>query len=619
MSSLVQAALAAGLLLGLHGSLGAQIPDSTRADSAAVSDTTDSSELFLRSYEEGRNRVPVHPRLGRPEMLPAGTRIVIDRDSLEWHTAQSVSDLLTRVPGTYLWRGGWIGRPEPVVYQGRGAASTEFLIDGMPVIPLGPDSLGVDPSLLALSFFDRVEVERLPGLLRVHLFTRQHDRLPPRTRVGVSSGDFDIARYIASLEKRTRGGFGFALAADHLAVPLRSGDQGGYSNTQGLLQATYVPPESPWRAMVQLLLNNPQRKTVRAVNDAGALQPDTLSQGLLGSRSDLQLSLLYQPDPTGLGLSAGLLASRSSWREDSTEIALGSPDGHILWVDQAVSQIGVHATYRTRTTSLNGLARYRSRWTPGEVRAGASVSPRDGVVASVEAVGQQHSGARTSRWLLGRAGVALPFGGRVAVQGRVGSWVDLPSLETRQADSRVDAGLLIGIDRPRFAVEAGYWRTDQFAPEPFPLYRGIDSLLPLGSTRWLTVSARVAPLQWFVLDGWYSNPVGTAPQGIPPTHSIINATVQSRYLPTFRSGIFALRLRGTVENWGTSVLGLDPAGDPLTLKGATFVRAQIQLQIGSFIAYYDRANTQASRLGYLPGLPQLRLASSFGVRWEFSN
>jgi hypothetical protein len=88
----------------------------------------------------------------------------------------------------------------------------EYLLDGVPYFALGPDSVAVDPSLFPLSFIDRIDVERLPGLLRVHLFTRRHDRLPPRTRVAVASGDFDIARYQGSLERRLGSGVGYVVA-----------------------------------------------------------------------------------------------------------------------------------------------------------------------------------------------------------------------------------------------------------------------------------------------------------------------------------------------------------------------------------------------------------------------
>jgi hypothetical protein len=49
------------------------------------------------------------------------------------------------------------------------------------------------------------------------------------------------------------------------------------------------------------------------------------------------------------------------------------------------------------------------------------------------------------------------------------------------------------------------------------------------------------------------------------------------------------------------------------------VRGIIQLKIGSFIAYWDRVNFQATRVGHVPGYPVLSLGQSYGVRWEFRN
>jgi hypothetical protein len=133
------------------------------------------------------------------------------------------------------------------------------------------------------------------------------------------------------------------------------------------------------------------------------------------------------------------------------------------------------------------------------------------------------------------------------------------------------------------------------------------------------VNARLAPRQWLILDGWYSTPQGVRPEGQPPTHSLLNGTIQSRFLPTFKSGIFNLKLQGTVENWSPGILGRDTSGTAVTLKGATQFRGYIGLQIGAFTAYYDRYNLQGTRLPYVPGLPVPRFASTFGVRWEFSN
>src|SRR6185295_7532855 len=151
-------------------------------------DTVNQTARFLEAQQQIRERVPIMPALTSAGPRPALTRIVFTRDSIEWGHAAMVSDLLAQIPGVYIWRGGFIGRPEPVNYQGRGATSVEYYLDGLPYLPAGIDSVGVDPSLIGITLLDRVEVERWPGVLRVNLYTRRHDRLAPRSQVGVASG-----------------------------------------------------------------------------------------------------------------------------------------------------------------------------------------------------------------------------------------------------------------------------------------------------------------------------------------------------------------------------------------------------------------------------------------------
>jgi hypothetical protein len=291
----------------------------------------------------------------------------------------------------------------------------------------------------------------------------------------------------------------------------------------------------------------------------------------------------------------------------------------VRYVDQSLWQLGAIAGIRSRSSSFDAALWHRSRWIPLEVKASAAFSPASALTASVEGAYARYHGSRTSRNLTARAGLRLPLGLRATIIARTGTFVDYPTLPSVAARSRADLGAIAGFDRPRLALEAGYWHTAAFRPRPFPLYPEIASMAQVGATNWLTVQGRVAPRQWLIFDGWYSSPSGVRPEGQPPTHSVLNATIQSKFLRTFRSGIFGLKLQGTMESWGVGVIGRNLDDEPITLRGATFFRGQIALQIGDFLAYYDRVNLQASRLGYVPGLSLLRLPSTFGVRWEFSN
>lgn len=628
--------LAAGLLLAARASLlGAQVVDTTRADSLAR-DTTDYTALFLKAQQDAKRLIPVLPRVGAGALLPFRTVAVFDRDSILWHNAETVSDVLTKIPGVFLLRGGWAGRPELPAYQARGSTSVEYLLDGVPYRPIGQDSLMVDPTLLPLSFLQRIEVEKLPGHLRVLLFTHRHDRSVPYSRIGIASGDLQIARYQGQLSKSSATGISFSAAFDHLSVPAQPGVDGDYSNTQGWLRLGYVP-SARFGAEVQYFLNSPERQVVLA--ETGT--KDTLSQARHGSRNDIQGRVFLARRADGLGPRLDLLVSHTGWvdeiQQDSTARVINGieVDGVLVSADtvydltghrRGFTQAGAILGYRLPAASLDASVFYQSTWTPLEARARGGVSPSRWLTASLEGVYQRHDGGRTSQWLAGRAGVLLPYGLSASGMWRRGSEVALPAIVADSAQDIDDRALTAGLRWGFGEIEASYSWNAGYRPASYAQYPQLASIGPSGRTEWVTVNARVAPRQWLVFDGWYSTPQGRRPEGQPPTHSMLNATIQSKFLPTFRSGIFNVKLQFTVENWGTGVLARDTADAPITLRGATQMRYYIGLQIGAFQAYYNRYNVAGARRPYVPdttpgraGLGPPRFASTFGVRWEFSN
>jgi hypothetical protein len=107
--------------------------------------------------------------------------------------------------------------------------------------------------------------------------------------------------------------------------------------------------------------------------------------------------------------------------------------------------------------------------------------------------------------------------------------------------------------------------------------------------------------------------------GLPPTHSVTSGTIRSKFLRKFPSGIFDLKLRLSLETWGTGTIGRDLSGNPITLRGATFLRSLMQFRISGFSVYWDRVNLTDTPLGHVPGFEIPGLGSNFGVRWEFLN
>jgi hypothetical protein len=135
-------------------------------------------------------------------------------DSLLFTSARTLSDLLSHIPGVYVVRGGWFGQAEVVLYAGRGPASLEVFWDGVPYLPIGRDSLYLDPARIPLAPLERIDVLLLPAALQVYLVTARQRATATSTLVGIMTGDQDIAEYRGGYSTRTRSGFGASIVAD---------------------------------------------------------------------------------------------------------------------------------------------------------------------------------------------------------------------------------------------------------------------------------------------------------------------------------------------------------------------------------------------------------------------
>lgn len=587
------------LLLAARQSLAAQVPyDSLPADTL-TRDTVNTTEKYLKALTANHVVLPVLPLVGVDVPLPPASREVLTRDSINWATAETVAEVLQRIPGVYLWRGGWVGRTEYPNFRSRGPTSVEYLVDGMPYIPIGPDSVGIDPSLFSLSLFDRIEIERWPGQLRVHLFTRRQDRQAPYSYVGISSGDKSIARYIGSLEKRFPSGIGFALGGERLVAPTATGNSSDFDITNYRLQLGYVP-SNRFGVQAQLLHSSPDRKPF--VNFA-----DTLDLALRGARSDVQFRVFWRKQRDELGLRADAFLNRTTWKGSG--------------VDDQVRQGGVVLGWRSPTIGISTRLMNRSRWTPVDLRASAGWTATTALSASVEAGYQRHDLSRSSRWIGIRGGLGLPLGFILSAALTQGSMVQAPSVLTDRAQSLTDWQTTLQWNRRWAGFELGYGHTDGFRSQPYrPFLASIDSLRPAAGTEWLTFGWRLAPRSWLTLQGWYSDPLGKrTPDGVPPTHSLTSATIRSKFWRTFPSGIFDFKATIGLESWGDGVIGRGATGQPIPLDGASFIRTMIAIQLDHFQLYWDRYNLRASGKSYVPGFGILNFGSTFGVRWEFAN
>lgn len=587
------AAAILGLLL-LPAVADAQVIDIPQQRDTAVA--RDSAEDFRRMQAEANVVVPVMPRMIADGPQPPLTRLVFPRDSIDASGALTVGDVVARVPGVYLWRGGGIGRPEHANFRGRGVGSVEYFLDGVPYLPVGPDSLSVDGGLVPLALLERIEVERWPGALRVYLFTRRHDRLAAASHVVLGAGPKKEATYQASIERRFVSGFGFAVGADYLKVPAPGGSLGEYKNTQFWGQLSYVPSDG-FGAQLQYI-------------DASA-DRDAFSDGGLagerheGGRGDLQARLFFGGRSDGTGPRIDLTYMRTAF--DSAGVL------------HRIGQAGAAASVRGTTWAARASARYSTRWTPLDLTATASWTPVPLLTLGGEGVYRQHDEDRTSRWAGLRAGIALPGGFAASGALRRGDFVPVPAIEASGSQDLNEFEGTAGWSLRWVGVEASFARTGAFAPLPFQPFPGIVSLTPLPETEWVTLSGHLTPLGWISVQGSFSNPTGTAPDGLPPRHYHVTGTLRSKFLRTFRSGSFDLKLELGVEGWESGIIGRDAAGGAVVLPAARFVRSLVRLQIDSFSFFWESRNLGNTAAGYVPGYRVPRYSGLFGVRWGFVN
>ena len=587
------AAAVFGVLL-LPAAAAAQVIDLPQQPDTAQAH--DSADAFRRMQAEANVVVPEMPRMAADGPQPPLTRIVFPRDSIDASGALTVGDVVARVPGVYLWRGGGIGRPEHANFRGRGVASAEYYLDGMPYLPAGPDSLSVDAALVPLALLERVEVERWPGLVRVYLFTRRHDRLAAASHVVLGAGPKKEATYQASIERRFLSGFGFAAGADYLKVPAPAGSLGEYKNTQFWGQLSFVP-SARFGAQLQYVGASADR--------------DAFSDGLVageryeGGRGDLQARVFIGGSETGTGPRVDIAYMRTAF--DSAGVL------------HRIGQAALAGSVRGATWAARASARYSTRWTPLDVTASASWTPVPLLTLGGEGVYRTHDEDRTSRWAGLRAGIALPAGFAASGAFRSGEYVPVPAIEASGTQDLNELEGTVGWALSWVGVEASFARTAAFAPLPYQPFPGVVSLAPLDETEWVTLSGRLAPLDWISVQGSFSNPTGTAPDGLPPRHYHLTGTIRSKFLRTFRSGSFDLKLELGVEGWESGVIGRDATGAAVVLPAAQFIRSLVRLQIDSFSLFWESRNLGNTADGYVPGYRVPRYSGLFGIRWGFVN
>jgi hypothetical protein len=158
-----------------------------------------------------------------PTVLEIGAPRIFDRAALFATGAQTLSDLLSRVPGLTEFTAGWLGAPSAIASEGN-FRKVRLFLDGLEIDPLNPRARGVaQPNDLPIFSLEEVRIERNAEEVRVYARSWRVDRTTPYSRADVFTGDQNTNLYRAFLGKRFSHGEVLQFAAEQFSTqPERS-------------------------------------------------------------------------------------------------------------------------------------------------------------------------------------------------------------------------------------------------------------------------------------------------------------------------------------------------------------------------------------------------------------
>lgn len=572
----------------------ARVPGDTTGrapgDTTARRDTTppDTIEHFLPGFAPA---VPAGP-------LPRGERWRFTVDSLVLSNITTLGDLLAHIPGVYVARGGWFGAPEIAIYGGQGPLGLEVYWDGLPYLPVGRDSVWLDPARITIAPLERIDVLVLPATLRVYLVSRQARSTIPRTEVRISTGQNSIAEYRGGFAKRWRSGMGMSLNAD-------------YRNINGI-------PGTSTTAFndVDLWLKFEYARTPRFGLSLQTLSSTWTRSGDVDGgvvawkqrRLDQQFRAFAATRDDGLGPRATLTLARAQVTGDTAV-----PDRSLYQGQLELSET------RSRG-SVSVIARLGDAARPFRVDAYAGWHPFSFITLTADGR-RSYYGAKGHGNRAHVAGsLTLPFGFSVRGEATRVEDFDIPVDPADSFQTANSYAAYVRWDTKKITLEAGQVRRNAFRPEAFAAgIRPVAFLGPTPQSTYLSVFVGLRPLSGVQLSGWYFDPLTGGGDFEPPKHGRVSATFFSKFWRVYKSGVFSLRGEYAIESWSRGLGGRDSTGAQLPLGPATFAETNIQFRIADFTAYWMTRNYAGMRGSYVSGLGYPKRAQYYGVQWFFNN
>lgn len=185
-----------------------------RADSMVKNDSINKGIVPLPVVVKPDTMKAPLARAEAPPILEIGPRRIYDRSALFATGAQTLADLLGRVPGLTEYTTGFLAAPALIASQGD-LRRIRLFLDGLELDPMDRRARGVSPiNDLPLHALEEVRIERGAEEVRVYARSWRVDRTDPYTRADISTGDQNSNLYRAFFGRRYAHGEALQVGAE---------------------------------------------------------------------------------------------------------------------------------------------------------------------------------------------------------------------------------------------------------------------------------------------------------------------------------------------------------------------------------------------------------------------
>ena len=629
-----------------------KVPLPLRADSMVKNDSANRGIVPLPVVIKPDTLKSPLARAEAPPVLEIGPRRIYDRSAMFATGAQTLADLLGRVPGLTEYTTGFLAAPAVIASQGD-LRRIRLFLDGLELDPMDRRARGVAAiNDMPLHALEEIRIERGADEVRVYARSWRVDRTDPYTRADISTGDQNSNLYRAYFGRRYAHGEALQVGAeqyttqsnrslpssDVLNIMLRAGITKGPWSADAFLERSHKN-RAPWigtgdtdEATETAPGIETERKTayVRLGNgdpDRGRwFQLMASAQSYVGApRTTTESSFgTARPDTSTVDADSMSYASQYLLTGGITRgpFSVSGAERFRIGGQRTSHVASGRAAFSSNRLSVSLFGEGKSYLNPFRAEGTVRFEPfsRFAVVAAASRTGE---GAFDRLFAEPRTGAVLDEAG-VFQPNATGSFTtrDTTEVTRYRIPARTNLRAEAGIRVRDLWIAGGIMRrgaTTLLAPaEIGPRYIGAAAVRPDSEATARTLSVRGRVYKGIHADAWavkWDDSTGLyRPQYQTRTELYLQSSLQNK----FPSGNFGI-LTSLAHEYRSSSRFPVSADSVMTAPGYRVLAFKLEIRIQTAVISYQFRNLLQEKYQQVPGFNMPRQTQFYGVRWDFWN